>query len=105
MIMSLTNEIKIVHPDPNRILHDKNPEEFLELIFRILNQKHSDSWGDLEIGQMATQLASYSGINLYKTMNKNGLNNNFFLFKSSTQKKHQTITKTNPKSKWRTHSS
>ena len=70
MIMSLTNEIKIVHPDPNRILHDKNPEEFLELIFRMLKQKYSDSWGDLEIEQMATQLASYSGINLYKTINK-----------------------------------
>ena len=56
--------------DPSRRLHDENPEEFLRMIFANIEQKNSGSLNESQIETIANQLASYSGINLYRTMNE-----------------------------------
>ena len=55
---------------PSRRLHDENPEEFLRMIFTNINQNNSGSLDESHIETIANQLASYSGINLYRTMNE-----------------------------------
>jgi hypothetical protein len=57
-----------VKSDPSRRLHDENPEEFLRMIFANIKQKNSGPLNESQIETIANQLASYSGINLYRTM-------------------------------------
>ena len=59
-----------MNSDPSRRLHAKNPEEFLRMIFANIKQKNSGSIDEGQIESIANQLASYSGINLYRTMNE-----------------------------------
>ena len=61
---------RTVKSDPSRRLHDENPEEFLRMIFVNIKQNNSGSLDESHIETIANQLASYSGINLYRTMNE-----------------------------------
>ncbi len=61
---------RTVKSDPSRRLHDENPEEFLRMILTNIKQKNSGSLNESHIEAIANQLASYSGINLYRTMNE-----------------------------------
>ena len=61
---------RTVKSDPSRRLHDESPEEFLRMIFTNIKQNNSGSLDESHIETIANQLASYSGINLYRTMNE-----------------------------------